>query len=264
MTKHLSIIIFLLLATVIVACASESPVATTATAPAATNPPPTEPASSPTPVMLTVVPVAQPVAGDDVMTVGDEGDTTVDTTSLDNVLSQQDSMALNEQEVADLLFMREEEKLAHDVYLTLYEQWGLRIFQNIANSELTHTEAIRTLLVRYDLADPALDRAVGVFANEGLQALYDQLVAQGSQSLVAALQVGATIEDLDIVDLQNAVARTDNADIVLVYENLMKGSRNHLRAFIATLQKQNGEYQPQYLDQAAYEAIISSPMERGK
>ena len=146
----------------------------------------------------------------------------------------------------------------------MYEQWGLPLFQNIANSELTHTEAVRTLLIRYDLADPALDKAVGVFTNNDLQALHDQLIASGGQSLVAALQVGATIEDLDIVDLQNAITKTDNADIILVYENLMKGSRNHLRSFISTLQKQNGEYQPQYLDQAAFEAIVNSPAERGK
>ena len=196
------------------------------------------------------------------MTVDDDGNTAVDTASLDSALSQIDSTVLNEDEVNDLIYMREEEKMAHDVYLALYEQWGLPLFQNIANSELTHTEAVRTLLIRYDLADPALDKAVGVFTNNDLQALHDQLVAQGGQSLVAALQVGATIEDLDIVDLQNAITKTDNADIILVYENLMKGSRNHLRSFISTLQKQNGEYQPQYLDQAAYDAIINSPAER--
>jgi hypothetical protein len=182
----------------------------------------------------------------------------------DDTPDQLFAVALSDDEVADLLFMREEEKLARDVYLTLYDQWGLPIFRNIANSEQTHTNAIAALLGRYGLEDPVVDQTVGVFANSDLQVLYDQLVSQGSQSLLAALEVGATIEDLDIVDLQNAVAQTDKADIALVYENLMKGSRNHLRAFVATLQRQGGAtYQPQYLDQESYEAIINSPSERG-
>lgn len=262
MIKYLSTLLVLCLAIVSVACASESTPAATVTAPVATDPLPTEPASNPAQIDPTVVPAEQPVTDNDIMTVDDDGNTAVDTASLDSALSQIDSTVLNEDEVNDLIYMREEEKMAHDVYLALNEQWGLPLFQNIANSELTHTEAVRTLLIRYDLADPALDKAVGVFTNNDLQALHDQLVAQGGQSLVAALQVGATIEDLDIVDLQNAITKTDNADIILVYENLMKGSRNHLRSFISTLQKQNGEYQPQYLDQAAYDAIINSPAER--
>lgn len=158
-----------------------------------------------------------------------------------------------------LLFMREEEKLAHDVYMTLSEQWSLPIFQNIANSEATHTEAIKTLLDRYNLTDPVGNNAIGIFTNGTLQTLYDQLVADGSQSLAAALRVGATIEDLDIVDLQQRVTASDNADIALVFNHLTSGSRNHLRAFVRTLEQQTGaSYQPQYLDQAAYDAIIAN------
>jgi hypothetical protein len=94
--------------------------------------------------------------------------------------------------------------------------------------------------------------------------LYEQLVVQGSESLAAALQVGAPIEDLDITDLAASLAQTDNPDIILVYENLMKGSRNHLRAFVSTLQRQTGTtYQPQYLDQTTYDAIINGTMESG-
>ncbi|MGD8605463.1 MAG: DUF2202 domain-containing protein, partial [Anaerolineales bacterium] len=103
---------------------------------------------------------------------------------------------LTQDEVNSLLFMREEEKLAHDVYLELYEEWGLRIFQNIANSEQTHTEAVRTLLEAYDIDDPAEGAAVGVFINPDLQDLYDQLTAQGRQSLQDALLVGAAIEEI--------------------------------------------------------------------
>ena len=163
-----------------------------------------------------------------------------------------------------LLFMREEEKLAHDVYVTLAAQWQLPIFQNIANSETTHTAAIKVLLDRYGLTDPVGSNGVGIFTNGTLQTLYDQLVADGSQSLAAALRVGATIEDLDIVDLQQRLAQTDNADLELVFNHLTSGSHNHLRAFVRMLEQQTGEsYQPQYLDQATYDDIIDSDPERG-
>ena len=36
---------------------------------------------------------------------------------------------LNANEIADLQFMREEEKLAHDVYLALYQKWNLQAFR---------------------------------------------------------------------------------------------------------------------------------------
>ena len=154
---------------------------------------------------------------------------------------------LSSSEVEGLIFMREEEKLAHDVYVTLYAQWGLPIFQNIANSEATHTAVIKALLDRYGIEDPAAENEVGEFTNPDLQKLYDQLVAQGSISLTDALKVGVTIEETDIQDLQTRLAQTSNADIQLVYSNLLRGSENHLRAFSSTLQRQTGEtFAPQY------------------
>jgi len=172
---------------------------------------------------------------------------------------------LSAAEIEGILYMREEEKLARDVYLALYEQWALPIFQNIANSEATHMQAVKTLIDRYDLEDPAAGQDVGVFTNPTLQGLYDQLVEEGRRSLTSALRVGAAIEEIDIIDLEERIAQTDRADIQTVYENLMKGSRNHLRSFVSTLERQSGEtYQPQYLSPAAYDAIVAAPMERGR
>lgn len=153
---------------------------------------------------------------------------------------------LSAEEEAGLIFMREEEKLAHDVYVTLYAAWGLPLFQNIANSEATHTAAIETLLDRYGIADPSDGKGVGEFTDPGLQKLYDRLVEQGSQSLTEALKVGIAIEETDIQDLQTRLAQTSSADIQRVYGSLIKGSQNHLRAFTSTLQRQaDGTYQVQ-------------------
>ena len=171
---------------------------------------------------------------------------------------------LSEAETEGLLYMREEEKLARDVYLTLYAEWGMPIFRNIANAEQTHMDAIGTLIERYGLEDPVASNDIGVFTNSTLQDLYDQLVEEGSESLASALRVGVAIEEIDILDLQEYIAQTDKGDIQQVYENLTRGSRNHLRAFVSRLERETGEtYEPQYLSQEAYDAIVNSPTERG-
>lgn len=166
-------------------------------------------------------------------------------------------------EIKGLEVMREEEKLARDVYTTLYEKWGLRIFSNIAQSEQTHTEAIRDLLVKYDITDPVTDDTIGKFTNVDIQALYDSLVKQGFVSELEALKVGMLIEDLDIFDLQRYQVDVDNQDITLVYENLERGSRNHLRAFISQVENHGGTYEAKYLTQEAIDAIKNSDRESG-
>ncbi|MCA9836095.1 MAG: DUF2202 domain-containing protein [Trueperaceae bacterium] len=164
--------------------------------------------------------------------------------------------SLSEQEISDLLWMVEEEKLASDVYGELYDLWGLRPFYNIgARSEVQHVEAVNYLLATYGIENPSSSTR-GEFSNPDLQALYDKLIAQGTQSLEQALYVGATIEEVDIVDLQNALAQTTQADIATVYKNLMMGSSNHLQAFMSQIEARGYSYTPQYLDEATFYAIL--------
>ncbi|GAB6101528.1 hypothetical protein JCM16138_07510 [Thermococcus atlanticus] len=170
---------------------------------------------------------------------------------------------LTEEEKEGLLYMVEEEKLAHDVYTKLYEKWGLQIFSNIAKSETTHVESVRMLLSKYNLTDPTASEGIGEFQNEELQKLYNQLIEMGMKSEVDALKVGALIEETDIEDLQKWISMTDKVDIITVYENLMMGSRNHLRAFVSQLEKKGITYEPQILPKDEYEQIINSPMETG-
>lgn len=201
----------------------------------------------------------------DILIVDEEtASTSIDEIALATAVAFYPAGDLDAEEAAALLYMREEEKLAHDVYITLYETWGTQVFQNIANSEQTHTDAVKSLLDRYGLDDPAAGNGIGVFTDPALQELYDQLVATGNESLESALRVGAAIEEIDILDLEERIAQTDNEDIVLVYESLMKGSRNHLRSFVSTLEQQVGAvYEPQYLSQASYDEIINTGVERG-
>ena len=199
------------------------------------------------------------------LVVDTQGVSTVDGTALQTTLATLPLEGLSADEQASLTYMREEEKLAHDVYTQLDALWGSQTntLGNIATSEATHTEAVRQLLERYQLADPALGQPVGVFVDATLQTLYNDLLAQGTPSLEAALRVGALVEEVDIVDIRNALVTIDNADIRLVYDNLMKGSRNHLRAFIKALGNLGVVYQPQTLDVETYNAIVSTPVERG-
>ncbi|MBC6489478.1 hypothetical protein BC349_00740 [Flavihumibacter stibioxidans] len=170
---------------------------------------------------------------------------------------------ISEDERHSLLFMREEEKLARDVYITLYKKWGDAIFSNISESEQSHMDAILKLLVKYNLPDPAANNPIGVFTDESLQSLYNQLVAKGSTSLMNALIVGATIEDMDLRDIKEDLQTIDNSDIIEVYENLLKGSRNHLRSFYSKILDLGGTYTPQYITQEEFEEVVSSEMETG-
>lgn len=169
---------------------------------------------------------------------------------------------LTQAEASALLFMREEEKLARDVYQALYAKWNVQSFANIARSEQTHTDAIKRLMDAYKVPDTTQSQA-GVFTNPDLQKLYTDLVAQGGKSLVNALRVGATIEDLDIVDLQTRKNQTDKADIKFVYDSLIRGSENHLRAFTGQMANYGSSYKPQYLSQAAYDAILATGQRGG-
>jgi hypothetical protein len=171
--------------------------------------------------------------------------------------------SLSTEELNNLLFLREEEKLAMDVYITLYNKWGVAIFNNISQSESTHTSAILSLLIKYNLPDPVGTNAIGEFKNTQLQALYNQLVSEGNISALNAYKVGATIEDLDLYDIKTALLYVDNQDIRFVYDLLAKGSRNHMRSFYNTLVNAGGTYTPQYISNEDFQTIINSAIERG-
>ncbi|MGB9358766.1 MAG: DUF2202 domain-containing protein [Acidimicrobiia bacterium] len=166
-------------------------------------------------------------------------------------------------EVDGILFMREEEKLARDVYLGLGDLWDLRIFDNIAASEQRHMDAILGLIETYGLEDAQTAEMIGVFANDDLQILYDGLMTMGAESVEAALEVGATVEEVDIADLEEHLAGTTTGEITTVYENLLRGSRNHLRAFASQLEAAGIDREAAVLDTALYEAIVSSETEQG-
>ncbi|MCG6188211.1 DUF2202 domain-containing protein [Maribellus maritimus] len=165
------------------------------------------------------------------------------------------SGSLTDAEVAGLMEMREEEKLAHDVYSSFFETYNYVIFDNISKSESAHTSAVLYLMSGYGLEDPATDEA-GVFSNPMFSELFASLTEDGSAGLVEALKVGAFIEEFDINDLQNHLEETQNEDVIRVYSNLLRGSKNHLKAFTFALSRQGETYTPTVITEEEYHKIL--------
>lgn len=180
-----------------------------------------------------------------------------DGSCIEALIADTSSVVIDSATVNNLLFLREEEKLARDVYLYLYDKWGLKVFTNISQSEQRHTDAVLALLEAYDITDIVNANANGVFVNNELQALYDALVERGVQSEVDALKVGALIEEVDIIDLNEAMEELSNATIYSVYDNLLNGSYNHLNAFVRNLNKRGVDYTPQKLTEEYYNEIVN-------
>jgi hypothetical protein len=143
---------------------------------------------------------------------------------------------LTEKESSDLIFLREEEKLARDVYLAMFDLYQAQIFSNISVSEQRHMDSVKGLLDKYGLQDPVVDDTPGAFSDPVLAGIYAQLIEKGSVSLKDALEVGVIIEEMDIHDIEvNMLPDATQTDIKQVLANLLAGSYNHLDAFTKQL-----------------------------
>ena len=182
--------------------------------------------------------------------------------NLSSIIESTAKEELSEEEKAGLLFLYEEEKLARDFYNSLYEKWGINIFKNIAASEQTHMDSVRYLLERYDVPVPKPENNSS-FKNSDLVNLYSHLLEEGMKSYEDALKTGLLVEEKDIKDLMDEIKLSDNKDIRITYQNLMKGSRNHLRSFNRQLSRSGADYSPDFLSQSEYDRIKISEMERG-
>ena len=140
---------------------------------------------------------------------------------------------LTDEQVAGLIFMANEEKLAHDVYAAFAEMYGVRIFENIANSEARHREAVSVVLERYGHEDKAMELPAGEFSDPIIASLYETFIEQGSASLEEAIAVGVLIEETDIADLESRMAGLEESapDVHEMYSHLLAASDNHRNAF---------------------------------
>jgi len=197
----------------------------------------------------------------EIITVDESGITTLDAQGLKDLYYENGGIATDSLQEW-ILFMREEEKVARDLYLAFSELYTVPVFKNIAKAEQNHMNAVLSLMETYGIEDPVIEEN-GVFTNEHLQELYNTLLEQGSDSIAGAIKVGALVEEVDIVDLANVYLYAPGDDFKALAEALMLGSRNHLRAFNGHLTFRKITYTPQVLDQEAFNAIVNSPWEVG-
>ena len=171
-----------------------------------------------------------------------------------------DPIELTNSEKETLQFMIEEEKMARDVYRYLDNLYDQKQFKNISQSEQNHMDQILTTMTAYGVEDQSHTEE-GKFNNPTIQGLYDELTAYGDSSKLHGFIVGATIEDVDIFDLMNAKSETSNMDLIKLYDKLMCGSRNHMRAFNEQVENNGGEYVPQYISTTLFEEILAGSHE---
>lgn len=170
-------------------------------------------------------------------TYQEEQTTETTTQNIENIETQPDAASIDSEDITDedlteqqLLYLIEEEKLAHDVYTVFYEKYGVKVFGNILESETTHQERVLTLLKAWNISDPRTSE-IGVFTNSDLQKFYDDLIAQGIQSETDAIKAAIIIEETDIADIKKQISITTDEDVKSTLEDLLRGSENHLRAF---------------------------------
>ncbi|MCQ8903490.1 MAG: DUF2202 domain-containing protein [Methanothrix sp.] len=166
---------------------------------------------------------------------------------------QQISQNLTQNDIEWMLFIWKEEKAARDLYESLYERTGLTVFLDLVRSEQRHMDQIGALLDRYGIGTPVLER--GVFDNQTLQSIYDEMLSKGRSDL-DALRAAATFEEISIIDLERAIAGTDNKEVIDVYSGLLAGSRKHLRSYVGDLRDMGIEYAPVYLNTSEFEEIM--------
>lgn len=191
------------------------------------------------------------------------GEAEYDFTNLDVALADTCKMVpdfpyenVDEVEISELLFMREEEKLARDVNQEFYDMYAIPVFLNISKSEQQHTNAVLSLITKYNLEDPITNDTRGIFINSDLLKMYNDLIELGNDDIIEALKAGALIEETDIIDLEEAIEKTDNEDISTIYTNLRNASYNHLKAFVAQLKFRGVTYEPALLGADIYNDII--------
>jgi hypothetical protein len=161
---------------------------------------------------------------------------------------------------ATLAVMREQQKLARDVYDSMHKVWGLALFEEIGSAEAAHMEAVKSLLDQFVVADPvaATGDTPGKFVHRRFQQLYDSLVVLGTASPEGAFRVGAFVEEMDIVDLQRAVQATSSSDLKAIYKYMVVGSERHLLAFSRRLKRLGVIYQPVLLRAWEYERLVGA------
>jgi hypothetical protein len=150
-----------------------------------------------------------------------------------NSMKKYPSSSISSSVKSSLAYMYEEERLAKEVYLAIYQKQPIRQLSKIAsNSETRHIEAVKDLAQKYGVKTSL--QQVGRYQNSHIQSLFNQLYHKGIRSKKDALEVGCIVEVTDINDLDRYISQAQRAgadDVLQTYDFLRKGSYNHYWAF---------------------------------
>ena len=167
---------------------------------------------------------------------------------------------LTKEEILEIKHMREEGKLVRDVYRTLSETTNSYVFNHIPMSEeqhmanLKHMDAFDKLIDRYNLEDPVKNEAeIGVYNDESLTKLYNELIKKGQKSDRDAYEVGAMVEDINMFNLIKYGKKTDKADLKFAYSTVLTQSKTHMGDLVITLKEEGGTFKPTHLSQKQFE-----------
>lgn len=169
----------------------------------------------------------------------------------------QPKVMLSTQQKNHIIQLYEEEKLAQNLYVQFYDKHGYKPFSHHSEAEARHMQAVADVLVQYELEVP--ENPEGVFNNKEYQKAYNEWLPKGMADGKDALYIAAYIEEMDILDLMDAIAQiAETDDIKNMYEQLLAGSENHLRAYNKFIFKELGiTYQPQLMDKVLFDIIIA-------
>lgn len=187
----------------------------------------------------------------------------VSTFIVDNLPSIMDvTDPLGADEIEFIYALREDEKISRDLTLVLAELYPeVQFFSRVAKAGATHIATVERLLDYYEIEYPKLS-APGMFGDESRQNHYDQLLAMG-ETEEGGYRAIAQLEEENIVAYDEVIDDIDNPNIEIVVANLLKSSKNHLRAAVRQITRVGGEYIPQLLDDATYNNIVGSTPEKG-
>ncbi|MGF1548499.1 MAG: DUF2202 domain-containing protein [Thiotrichales bacterium] len=218
--------------------------------------------STATPLPVTTPAATNPSATTGPLVVDVSGATSIQLPPVSSALELMPMGEISLAERAGVIFLREEEKLASDLLALAASRWGEPAFANAMAAEKTHSEAVRLLMARHAIYDPAAGKGAGIYEDRGLQTLFEALRARIELSLIDALLVAAEVTEISLMDIASHAANvSDNPDILHVYALMTTASRNHLRIFVRQITSLGIRYQAQYLAQQNLEAIVASAFE---
>ncbi|MFB6226179.1 MAG: DUF2202 domain-containing protein [Candidatus Paceibacteria bacterium] len=200
-----------------------------------------------------------------VLSLTKNGATSFDQQKLEQVLERKKEMQkpLGEEVEMDLIYLIEEEKVARDLSYKFSQKYDEKIFTEVYKAENTHLKAVQRFIRNYKLDDPTSKNGVGEFKNPQLQKIYDEKLSSGKENKNKAYQSLLWVLEKNINDININKDSTDKDDILFVYNNLIRSSKNHIRAIDSLLSKEGGSYSPEHLSKAKYESIISSDIDSG-